>query len=81
MMISEERLKWLQANKGRGDILAVVAELNPDNDPEGINYPVAASIINGKLWGKHGEAFCNALEVRINNRIEKLEEERRLYAK
>jgi hypothetical protein len=80
-MITEDRLKWLQQNKQRGDVAQVVRMMNPKNNKKGITYNVGASIINGNLWGKWGAAFTENLEKYITDRNKRIEEESKKYSK
>ena len=80
-MITEKRLKWLQGNKQHGDTAAVVKLLNPKNSKYGISYSEAGSIINGLLWGRHGQAFTDALEKRIDLRLIAKASEEKKYEK
>lgn len=79
MSITPQRLKWLQDNKGHGDVAKVVKNLNPKATPKGITYSEALSIINGNLWGKWGNAFCNELERLITKRNKKEQREKAKY--
>lgn len=79
-MITDKRLKWLQAKKKRGDILAVVKELNPKNSKNGVTYSEAASILNGNLWGTFGQAVTDTLEHLINKRNRQIEKDKKKYS-
>lgn len=80
-MISAERLKYLQDNKQRGDIAAIVKKLNPKANIKGLKFPTAYDIIEGRIWGKWGEVVCAELELIILVRQEIIKLEKEKYAK
>ena len=79
-MITEERLKWLQENKEKGEVAQAWRNLNPTEIKSKISYPEAQSIIAGNLWGKWGQLFTDELERIIKERIKKVQLEKEKYS-
>ena len=80
-MISQERLKFLQDNKQRGDIANVVKLINPKAKINGLKFSVAYDIIDGRTWGKYGKQVTDAMEKIIKDRQRILKIEKSKYAK
>ena len=78
--ITPERLAWLNRNKVRGDMVAVVKLMNPDENPDGISTNEAGMIMIGKLWGSWGKMFTDKLEERILNRQAEEAKEKAKYS-
>lgn len=80
MMVTEIRLKWLNNNKKYGDVAAVVKAINGNKKKAILSYNEAISIINGNLYGTHGNAFIEALEARINDRLKLIANDKEKYS-
>lgn len=78
--MTKERFKFLQDNKQRGDITEVVRILNPKNNPKGVTYSEANSIIHGTLKGKWFDAVTNTLENIITKRQRRIKREQKKYS-
>lgn len=73
-MVTAEKLTWIKANLRRGD-KKKINDLFP-----GVDYFVVVAVLNGRLWGEHGENITNATVKYLKERIKREEEEKAEYS-
>jgi hypothetical protein len=73
-MITPEKLSWIKKNLRYGDRMKI-----NDLVPEA-SYTEVAAILQGLLWGEHGEIVINVATEFINKRLAKEKEESEKYS-